>query len=374
MRPQRLDWSVATDDERDRLVDFLRAFAIIVVIVWHWSLSVVHRDPDGVLVMPNPLADMPVFWPATWLLQVMPLFFIAGGYANLVAWRANRTRGCGWRQFYRRRFRRLLAPLAVFVVVWFAIDLIGYLVVPDYSGALVWADIVIRPLWFFAAYAWVIALVPLTVRLHERHPLVTICALGGAVALVDLGRFGLGLSWLGWVNSALVWVFIHQLGYALRDGAGKTWKVRRRIAFVVVSLVALVGLTALEVYPSSLVAHRDTAISHMYPTTAVIAAAAVFQLSIVMLARPGLYRWLDNRRVWTAVTAVNAVVLTMFVWHMTALVLAVEFYEGLGFGLSARPTAAWWIARPLWVLLPALFLAMLVAAFARVEWRTRRAR
>ncbi|WP_275078473.1 hypothetical protein [Parafrankia soli] len=32
-------------------------------------------------------------------------------------------------------------------------------------------------------------------------------------SLVDLARFGTGMSVFGYVNSALVWVFVHQLGY-----------------------------------------------------------------------------------------------------------------------------------------------------------------
>ncbi|NLG55915.1 MAG: acyltransferase [Rhodococcus sp.] len=362
--------TIATGGDRDRLVDFLRAFAICVVIVWHWSLSIVHRDADGILVMPNPLADLPFFWPATWVLQVVPLFFIAGGYANLTMWRSIGVKGYGWREFYRRRFRRLLIPVAVFVAVWTVFELIGQLFVSDYRSAAIWADIVFRPMWFVVAYAWVVLLVPLTARLHEHRPALTICALGVTVALVDGGGFGLDISWLGWVNSALVWVFVHQLGYALRDGFGAAWSVGRRLAFLGTTLAVLTGLTSLESYPSSLVAHRDTALSRMYPTTAVVGAAAVFQLSIALLARPWLERC-GRGRAWAGVEAINDVVLTLFLWHMTALVLAVWTVERLGFGLEATTGAAWWLNRPLWVFLPALFLAALVALFAPFERRSR---
>jgi peptidoglycan/LPS O-acetylase OafA/YrhL len=357
--------------DRDRLVDFIRVVAIVVVIAWHWSLSIVHRGPDGVLVMPNPLADLPSAWPATWLLQVVPLFFIAGGYVNLGAWRSARERGAGTTRFYRRRFRRLLLPTAVFAAVWLIVEVVGYAVVADYRGALIWADIVVRPLWFIAAYAWVIALVPVTARLHERRPAATVCGLGAAVALIDFGRFGLGLTALAWVNTALVWLFIHQLGYQLRDGGIRSLGTRRRLALAGAALAVLAALTAMDAYPVSLVAHRATGISHMYPTTAVVAAAAVFQLAVVILAQPALDQWLRRPRVWAVVAALNTVVLTLFLWHMTALILAVELYEGLGFALSAHPTALWWAARPVWVLVPALILAVLVAVFAPVERRAR---
>ena len=32
--------------------------------------------------MPNPLDEIPLGWAATWVLQVMPMFFIVGGFAN----------------------------------------------------------------------------------------------------------------------------------------------------------------------------------------------------------------------------------------------------------------------------------------------------
>jgi peptidoglycan/LPS O-acetylase OafA/YrhL len=75
----------ATPAGRDRAIDFLRALAIGVVVIWHWALSVTHRT-GGRLVMPNPIHDVPLGLLATWLFQVLPVFFIVGGYANLAAW------------------------------------------------------------------------------------------------------------------------------------------------------------------------------------------------------------------------------------------------------------------------------------------------
>lgn len=60
----------ATPASRDRVVDLLRVVSVCVVVVWHWSLSLTHWRADGVLVMPNPIADVPGGWAATWVLQV----------------------------------------------------------------------------------------------------------------------------------------------------------------------------------------------------------------------------------------------------------------------------------------------------------------
>jgi hypothetical protein len=60
--------------------------------------------------------------------------------------------------------------------------------------------------------------VPLTAAAHRRAAVPVVALLGAAVVAVDLARFGAGLDVLGAVNTALVWVFVHQLGYLWRDG------------------------------------------------------------------------------------------------------------------------------------------------------------
>ena len=104
----------------------------------------------------------------------------------------------------------------------------------------------------------------------------------------------------------------------------------------------------------------------MFPTTAGIAALAVFQLGVLLL-RPVLASWLQRRRDWKVVVALNSVIMTVYLWHMTALILALALFEVAGLRLYHAPTAAWWAQRPLWLPVPGILLAMLVAVFARVE-------
>ena len=63
----------------------MRAVSIAVVVIWHWTGSITHRR-DGEIVMPNPIDQVPLLWLATWVGQVMPVFFLVGGLANLAAW------------------------------------------------------------------------------------------------------------------------------------------------------------------------------------------------------------------------------------------------------------------------------------------------
>jgi len=367
----QLDRYVAsTPPDRDRFVDFLRVLAIGVVIVWHWALSITQWE-DGALVMPNPIDVVPGARIATWVLQIMPLFFVVGGFVNYAGWRSSQRDGDGLMAFYGTRIRRLLWPTAVFVAVWLALDGLLLLTVADYRSVFAWGLVIFKPLWFLGAYLWVILLVPLTARLHDAGGVITLLTMGLVIALVDLGRFGLGIEAFGFVNSALVWVFVHQLGYFYRDGAFARIGVRGQATVFLGALAGMIVLTNLPVYAVSMVATRDVEFSHMFPTTAMIGVVGLLQTGLAMLLRPTLQAWLQRRRVWKTVIAINAVILTVFVWHMTAKVAVLGAYEALGFELLTEPTAAWWAQRPLWLVGPGLVLLVLVALFARFELRLR---
>ena len=357
-----------TPDGRDRFVDFLRAFSIIVVVLWHWVFSVTQWV-DGGLAMPNPVGEIPGLWTATWLLQIMPVFFFVGGYANLASWEAVEAGGGGGREFIAGRLRRLLKPIGLFVALWGATEIVGRLVIPGYVSVWTWGFVVFVPLWFLGVYLGVVLLTPVTARLHLLGRELVIVLTGVALVIAELERVRFDQRWLWPLTSALVWVFVHQLGYFWRDGtltvAGAAGR-RRAWALTIGGFGALVLLTNLGVYPRSMVslAGED---SNILPTTPCIAALAVFQLGVAMLLRPAALRWLARRRPWTFTVGVNAVAMTVFTWHMTALVGAIGIYQLFGGELMASPTAAWWAQRPLWLLLPGILLAGLVALFARFE-------
>lgn len=360
----------ATPSDRDRFVDLLRVLAIGVVVLWHWTLSVTHRE-DGALVMPNPIDVVPGGWAATWLLQIMPVFFIVGGFVDLAGWDSTRRRGQGPTAFLRARARRLLLPPLALVAVWAVFELAGRLLIDGHRPVWTWGEVVFVPLWFLGAYAGVVALTPVTARAHRWRPVATLAGLATAIAVLDVGRFGGGIEVLGLVTSALVWIFAHQLGYLYRDGTLDAIGVRGQATLAVSAAGLLASTTHLTVYPASMVATRDATFSHMWPTTGAIALVALLQLGLAMLARPLAVRWLRRRRVWKAVIAANAVVLTVFLWHMTAKVGFLGVYEQLGGQLLEEPTTTWWLQRPLWVVGPLLFLLPLVAIFGPLELQLR---
>ena len=216
----------ATPPGRDRYVDLLRAVSITVVVLWHWVGSVTHWTASGRLSMPNPIEDVPAGWMATWVLQVIPVFFVVGGYANIVSLTSDRTAGRTAGQFVRSRMERLLRPVMPLALTWVVLDVAGRALVPGYTGVLHWGTVVFVPLWFLGVYAGVVALAPLSAALHERAPRSTIVALAAAIALVDVSRFHLDAPAVGYLNGGLVFVFAHQLGYWYADGTFTTWSRR----------------------------------------------------------------------------------------------------------------------------------------------------
>jgi fucose 4-O-acetylase-like acetyltransferase len=64
----------ATPAARDRYVDFLRAFSIVAVVLGHWSIALIHWEGGRIFVQ-NAVGHQSGLWLATWVLQVMPLFF-----------------------------------------------------------------------------------------------------------------------------------------------------------------------------------------------------------------------------------------------------------------------------------------------------------
>lgn len=354
------------------MVDAARAVCIVVVVLWHWTLSVTQRTADGTLVMPNPVHTVPGSWLATWVLQVMPLFFVVGGYANLAAWERAPATGTSGVRFVRGRLRRLLWPTAAWAAVWLAGEVIAAALPGPHRWMWQWFPGYLMPLWFVGVYRVLIALVPLTAALHVRAGptvlAVLVALLAGGTVLTRVA----GLDAAAWPTAALVWLFCHQLGYWWRSADLGRRPLPVRAAIAAAGLAGLLVLTVGAGFPRSMVATVGAAESNLLPTNAAIAALAVFQLGLLVLVAPAARRLLGRPAVWKPVVAVNAVAMTVFVWHMTAYLVVVWVYERAGFALPVEPTAQWWAQRWLWLVGPLAVLVVLVAVFGRVESAARR--
>jgi hypothetical protein len=206
----------------------------------------------------------------------------------------------------------------------------------------------------------------------------------GAVA-VDVAAFGFGLHRLRWLNVVFVLLLPHQLGHFYGDGRMRRWPRWALWAMAGAGLGALLVLTnpplfqwlggpkrfgwfpTIGYYPKSLLGTDIEPISNAYPPTLPFLAMAFWSIGMVMLLRGPLTRWLQRPRPWKATIVVNRVIMTLFLWHMTAYLLAILALWPLGFGHEHDSTARWWAERPLWVAAPGLLLLALIAMFGRFE-------
>jgi len=386
MRLSLGELAARTPADRDRYMDFLRAFSILVVVVGHWISGVVYWQ-DGLIGTTSAIGRAPWLWTLTWLMQVMPIFFFVGGFSNLVTYRAFKRRGESTAAYLRARLERLLRPSLVFLGVWVVVQAglhifdVGRVTTPYLRGMKPpGATVPFGPLWFLGMYVLVVIVSPLMIRLHERFGLAAPAAMVvGAVAADAIG-FTTGFEEARWANVAFVWLLPHQIGFLYADG--RLQRLRRRT----LALMAGAGLAALLLltnpifgdagqrwfpgighYPKSLLGTDVEPITNTYPPTICLIAMAFWSIGVAMLLREPLTRWLRRTRPWKAVILVNGVIMTLFLWHMTAFLLAVLALWPLGLGQQGDTTASWWIERPLWVAVAGIFLVGLVAIFGRFE-------
>jgi hypothetical protein len=109
--------AAATPARRERYIDFLRVFSLAVVMLGHWLMAAVEWR-DGRLVAGNVLESAPAAQWLTWVFQIMPVFFIVGGFANTASWTAAARDGRGYGEWLAGRLVRLVRPVLVFVAVW----------------------------------------------------------------------------------------------------------------------------------------------------------------------------------------------------------------------------------------------------------------
>lgn len=346
----------ATPPERDRVVDLVRSASLVVVVLGHMLMAVVVWD-DGTPRIRNLLDLVPSLRILTWALQVMPLFFAAGAVANRGSWLSARERMVPWRVWCWARLRRLVRPVVPYLAVWIPLVLALEVLLPDAASGL--ARLSTQLLWFLGVYVVVVALTPLEVLL-ARAGWWAVAGLLVLAAVVDLGRFHL-FEGIDLANFVVVWVLAATLGLVVRDRVGGTGPL---LAVAAGSIVANLALIRFGPYPLSMVGLPGERISNMAPPTLVLAFHAVALIAAIGAARPFLVRVADRARVWHAVCAVGGVAMTLYLWHLTALVLVTVAEHQLGLDRPIEIGLAFWIATMahLFVLFVAVIVMVSIAA------------
>lgn len=351
-------------DDRDRFVDVVRVGSILVVVLGHWLMAAVVRL-DGELRTANALAAMPWLQPLTWVLQVVPLFFVAAGFANA---RALSRPGRSTATFVAQRVVRVVpTPVVMVTVVGLALVVAGAAGAPPSTLHDVGA-VVAQPLWFLAVYLLVALVAPLQLRLHRRQPWLVLVTLPIAAGAMDLVRFAHGEADLATANYLLVFAFAQEIGFWYADGRLSGWAPGRWAALALGAYAIVVVLTAAGPYPVSMIGLKGQ-VSNMAPPTICVAVLTVGQVGLLMAVRPSLVRALRRPGVWRMVAAGNGLALSLFAWHLAALVLAYGAAAWLGVGTPTPGSAAWWLTKPLILLGAGAVLAGLVAATVPLDRR-----
>lgn len=385
--------ALAAAIQHDRYVDLLRALAITAVVLGHWLVTVISYDQRGRPVGRSALEDLTWAHPVTWLVQVMPVFFLVGGYANAASLRSTWGRGGDSIDWLQSRSGRLLRPTSTLVLVLAAAAVVArwFGVPPTQVRMVVWFCTI--PLWFLAAYLAVVLLAPVTYALHRRFGVAVPLVLVGGVAAGDLARLA-GHDALASGSFLFGWLAMHQAGYAWRDRCAgpqppgpprrnastasprrvaRMWLPATRrgaLALFAAGLAVLLVLTLVGPYPISMINVPGERLHNMSPPSLALLSLATAQLGLILALADPARRWLTRQRPWLVVIAINSVVLTIFLWHVAAAALLIGLLDALGLlPTPAVGSVAWLLWRLPWLLLLVVVLAPLVAVFGRVEWR-----
>jgi hypothetical protein len=296
----------------------------------------------------------------TLLFQVMPVFFLVGGYAAAVSWSGHRLRGTGAAHWLSRRAVRLLYPTAAYAALALAAVAVAIaLKAPAATLSLVgWA--IALQLWFLPVYLALTALTPALYAAHRRWGLAVPAALAGAGIAVDFTVIYAGIKPLGWLNYVLVWGAAYQTGFAWQDGT--LTRDRRLLAGLAAGGALLfAGLVLFGPFSPSLIGVAGERVDNTAPPSAALVAYMAVQVSLIIAVAPGVSRWLRRPRPWRVVSQGNKIVMAVYLWHMVPAVAGgmLLYLTGL-MPQPAVGSAEWWELRPVWIAILAALLALVL--------------
>ena len=357
-----------TTTGRNRAVDAYRAVAMLAVAFGHWLVIAVAADPDGGIVARNALEVAPQLGWLTWIFQVMPLFFVVGGFSSAMSLHAHWRRGGRDHDWVVQRLRRMVAPTAVLACFWLvtvgaaAAAGFGSLALAGATGAAI-------PLWFLANYTIDTALAPTVLRSLLRRRAATLTVLLGTFATIEVLHVA-GVPHVHHVNWVIGWMLFQVAGFLWQAGALPTG---HRMAAIAGGLWATsAALVAFGPWSITMIHVPGMAFSPTHPPSLALVAFGAAYSATAIAAAPAVTRILERRRrTWSAVVAANGISMSVYLWHFTAAVVASAVLYAIGALPSAAiGSSAWWIQKVPVVGLALLVLVPFVAIVSRVERRS----
>lgn len=348
---------------RDLTLDLARVFCVVLVVFVHILFTGVGRGADGSVQIERTVELQPWFAAVTWFANIMPLFFVVGGFAARAGWRSAVAKGVTADAFVRVRLARLARP-AIPVFVFFTAALgISRAIGLDPAFVDGIAIGVGSPLWFLAAYMLVQACAPTMMRWHERHGGVVLIVLFALIVLVDVVRllvvrdavgvgnvpvtgYGLGQELVGVPNVLFVWLFAQQLGFFLFDG----WFARRH-GWQLLGVIAGGYLVLLALVPA--IGYSWSMLGNQWPPTATMAVFAVIQAALLTLLHRPLTALMQTRPAQGVVFVLGSRLMTIYLWHFPVILVLIGIQLLLPLPLPEPGGAAWW-----WTRVPFLLLVL----------------
>ena len=350
------------ESRRDPYLDLLRVASVLTVVWTHWLTAKIWAAEDrigagSILDDARPLAV------TTWIFMVSPVLLFVGGAVNHTLYTASGAQG-----FLRRRARRLLPPLVAFIGCWVIVDVVLHLLDLGGTGVVRWVGLrgvlPFGPLWFIAVYLALVALTPVTSALIVRFGPVAPIAIAAGTVCVDLARFVLDVPHVGWVNLLLAWLLPHQLGQLYAHAPTRMRSTAVAGTMCAAGLGVLVLLTTTGWYPVGIGGMSGDRFSNMSPPTVCIIALVVWQVGLIVLCRKAGTRLAARPAVAAVVRRVNPLTMTLYLWHMTAMAVAVLALRIVGVGATTRSTIEWWVQRPLWIAVATVCMIGFIGCFA----------
>ena len=358
---------IETPVGRDRSIDAIRAYGLIIVVAGHYIMGIVQWNRN-VPHLGNTLSSSISLQAITWIFQVMPLFFIAGGAANYISWKSAQAKQTPYAVWLWKRAHRLLSPALVYLAVMIAL---GALITPNTNREMgrVLLNISTQLLWFLGVYIVTTALTPFTVKLYENFKLASVLIWLALIAFCDYAHLaGTSFAPISLLNFISVWAMVSQFGYAFEKNKINPKTVS---AIFVATFTLEIWLVATFPYPISLVGMPTDTVSNMAPPTLVLALHSISIWALLSIFKNRINQLCQSVRVWKLVVGANMAAMTIYLWHIPVIMFLTVGSHLLGYDRNAilidgRPypgNGFWWQTLPFLIV-----CGFLVYWFVQIAW------
>ncbi|GAA2994177.1 phospholipase A2 [Actinokineospora diospyrosa] len=327
----------------------------------------------GVVLAESVLAFAPllglrpgVLWPVTWVLQLVPLFFFAGGDSNLLAWRAALADGSGYGGYLAARVCWLIRPVLAFVTAWLIVPLSLDLLNASDAAVDAFTRLIAQPLWLLGLYLLVVGATPALHWLHRKAPIGTPVA--QALVVAGLSLFGTG-TFAAYAGGIVLAALFGQLALHYADGSFDHLPRRVLPAVAVGALLCLVAWTTIGGHTKGLIAEPAGTASFV-PSALGVLLIGLVQVCVVVAPGRERVRVIAHGAVARAVHRVRDAPMTIYLVYLCAMLLLAGI-------IGAASTSGWpgatfdWVTRPRTLMALVLLAVPAVLAFLLFERRGR---